>query len=383
MDDIDKIEQSIDRLYSEAELNQLNKKFKKRFQIEVEQDYYNIFIVLVVLLQSLSAVLALGGVMELYRSFTNEGFLLVLLAFCSVIILEVAKHKIYTSFFYAKKSGTRIPKISYLVIIGLLAFSAPSSYFGSYFTVSNFAKAPTLVDTDSITNHYNTKIESVSAYWLGLESEAKEKAKDIHEKNSWKGRTSRDARDEVLAFTTKAKSMQDSLINKKAYLLTMRDKELLQAKAENKSIITNHKEWCASFGGWLAIIVVLADFFTFGLLYWIVSFKERKRTFLKTIKERKEQSKEEPQETYSSTKVKEHKEEIKTEPYRNSISLTRAEGQIIEYKDKAPRILVKRADGVLVERTAGAVRNWANSSKGKRKEHLTVLLNKLENYKND
>jgi len=379
-DTIDNIEERVERIYNERELKNLNKRFQKRLQIEVEQDYYNVFFVAVLLFQSLSAVLALGVVMELWRRFTADGFVLVILAFMSVIALEFAKNRIYTKFFDVRLSGTKIPKVSYIIILGLLSFSAPSSYFGSYFTVSTFAKPPTLVSNDSIKTHYNSRLATASLYWGKLESEAKGKAKDIHNKNSWKGRTSRDARDEVLAYDTKAKAMQDSLIKQKSYLMAMMDKELLQATKKNETTISNHKEWCKSFGGWLALIVVIADFFTFGLLYWMVGFKERKRTFLETIKERKEQAKDEPTETYNPTKVKEGKEELKTENTRQPISLARAEGQIVEYKGKTPRILVRRNDGVLVERTKGSLRNWANSSKGERKQHLNNLLNKLENY---
>ena len=381
-DNIDKVQAIIERLYDEDQLQKLQQKYRKRTEAETLKPFAIILSSLGYCLQIISALLAAGGVFLLVQKFTSAAFVFVPVAVFLLVCLEILKRTSYEAFNKQRVSGAKIGKTIVFMMIGFASFSVLSSYFGTEHTIRTFAAVPAQIDTDSILKVYESQKAESSDYWNTLGRQAALKADEIHSANSWKGRTTRSARSSVLAFETKAKAMNDSLINQLSLLDTQKEAEIQKAKTNNEFALVKHDRWCSSFGFSVACLSIVFEFVFFLICLFLSNYDSLR---LKTQIALQEVLQEESQERKRSEEVpsiKEPKEknQDKVQGIGFSLASKNKEGDILEGNgSKSNRILVKKKDGSFKAYTEGALRNYYNGSSDSRKEELFPLLKKIEN----
>jgi len=158
----------------------------------------------------------------------------------------------------------------------LVVMSMGISYVGTPYVISFFASHGELTDLEAINLTFEQKAKESSTYWEGLKVDALDKAKQIHNENSWQGKTSREARTPKLAMEVKASAMIDSLNSNLAVLAAQRNKALDSANNANNATIEEHKAWCNSFSWIGCMAAILIDLLVLGLCRWNANFDERK-----------------------------------------------------------------------------------------------------------
>ena len=278
---IDRIEELTTLEYDKKENDKLNKKYKPRTTVEALQGFYNWSKQIINLSQALSVLLGSGIAVMFYQKMPSIGWLLVLLSFGFLAVIEALKR-----FTVTKANEIRIVNNNQdkainnrtynISSFALVVMSMGISYVGTPYVISFFASHGELTDLEAINLTFEQKAKESSTYWEGLKVDALDKAKQIHNENSWQGKTSREARTPKLAMEVKASAMVDSLNSNLAVLAAQRNKALDSANNANNATIEEHKAWCNSFSWIGCMAAILIDLLVLGLCRWNANFDERK-----------------------------------------------------------------------------------------------------------
>lgn len=400
---IDRIEELTTLEYDKKENDKLNKKYKPRTTVEALQGFYNWSKQIINLSQALSVLLASGIAVMFYQKMPSIGWLLVLLSFGFLAVIEALKR-----FTVTKANEIRIVNNNQdkainnrtynISSFALVVMSMGISYVGTPYVISFFASHGELTDLEAINLTFEQKAKESSTYWEGLKVDALDKAKQIHNENSWQGKTSREARTPKLAMEVKASAMIDSLNSNLAVLAAQRNKALDSANNANNATIEEHKAWCNSFSWIGCMAAILIDLLVLGLCRWNANFDERK------IKENaaKDRITKEQNEVKGSASTDTNTLEVKDTPKVEETPKDK-EGHKAKDIDKQPSTSIgftskepkegdiekgkgKKRDRVLVE-VAGNLRPMtfgqintliAGQSTSERIQHLENLKNKLK-----
>ena len=400
---IDRIEELTTLEYDKKENDKLNKKYKPRTTVEALQGFYNWSKQIINLSQALSVLLGSGIAVMFYQKMPSIGWLLVLLSFGFLAVIEALKR-----FTVTKANEIRIVNNNQdkainnrtynISSFALVVMSMGISYVGTPYVISFFASHGELTDLEAINLTFEQKAKESSTYWEGLKVDALDKAKQIHNENSWQGKTSREARTPKLAMEVKASAMIDSLNSNLAVLAAQRNKALDSANNANNATIEEHKAWCNSFSWIGCMAAILIDLLVLGLCRWNANFDERK------IKENaaKDRITKEQNEVKGSASTDSNTIEVKDMPKVEETPKDK-EGHKAKDIDKQPSTSIgftskepkegdiekgegKKRDRVLVE-VAGNLRPMtfgqintliAGQSTSERIQHLENLKNKLK-----
>ena len=400
---IDRIEELTTLEYDKKENDKLNKKYKPRTTVEALQGFYNWSKQIINLSQALSVLLGSGIAVMFYQKMPSIGWLLVLLSFGFLAVIEALKRftvtKVNEIRIVNNNQDKAINNRTYNISsFALVVMSMGISYVGTPYVISFFASHGELTDLEAINKAFNEQRTEANVYWNGLSKEAATKAKEIHGQNSWKGKTSREARVPMLAMEIKASTMIDSLNSKLAIIDNDNSKALALATIANNTTIEEHKAWCYGFSWIGCMAAILIDLLVLGLCRWNANFDERK------IKENaaKDRITKEQNEVKGSASTDSNNIEVKDMPkveetpkaegnakandtenqpsapigYGNK---ERKEGDIEKGQGrKRDRVLVE-VNGKLQSKTLGELNTLiAGQSTSERIQHLEKLKNKLK-----
>lgn len=278
---IEKIEEMTDLSFNKKEHKRLQKRFEAKTTVQAMQGFRNASNFVVNFGQFLSIVLGAGIPIMLAERMPNIALFSFALGWVILISLEIGKRysiqKANDIRILNGNQNNQISNTTYNVSSFLLILcSMGISYFGAPYVVNYFASHKPLLELSSIENEFNEKKKESSAYWHDLKNNAEEKAKQIHTENSWKGKTSREARTPKLAFELQAAAMVDSLNSNLAMLAALENSAMFEAKEANKQIISSHQQWCNGFSLFGCCIAILIDLLVIVLCYWNTNFDERK-----------------------------------------------------------------------------------------------------------
>jgi len=384
MEQHEEINKNLDYQVNEERIKRLELKQTPKTKIQRLRGFFILLVGIGVICQFISALLASSGVMYYLSTKLNDNGLVISLTAIGLLLgLEVAKRFTLESYHHQRLDDKHINKITYLFIFGLGVLSVFSTYIGTPHAVEYFSAAPVLNDIKQIALDQNKLIDKDTSYWNSKKLEASAKALEVHNNNSWKGRTSREARPMVLEYQNTSNASQDSL--NKALVLGqfVLSKTIEAATIENKSSITNHLVWCSSFGSALAIVSILLELLFFASMFWCEGFKRLE------VKESKEVLKLQGKvnETPKDKEYIKHKEPVKPletntlSPIGFNQPLTAfnaKEGQVIKGQGaKVDRVAVMKKDGTLKFYTKGALDNLIKVSSPGRQGELETLKNKL------
>jgi hypothetical protein len=278
---IDRIEELTTIEYDKKENDKLNKKYKPRTTVEALQGFYNWSKQIINLSQALSVLLGSGLAVMMYQKMPSIGWFVVLVCFGLLAVIECLKRFVITKaneirIVNNNQEKTISNRTYNISSFALVVISMCVSFFGTPYILSFFASHSELTSLDAISLTFSQKEKEAFAYWEGLKVDALEKAKQIHDENSWKGKTSREARTPKLAMEVKASAMIDSLNSNLAVFAAQRNKALESATSANNAIMEEHKAWCNGFSFIGGIAAILIDLLVLGLCRWNANFDERK-----------------------------------------------------------------------------------------------------------
>jgi hypothetical protein len=164
---------------------------------------------------------------------------------------------------------------------------------GTPIVMKEVTPLPELINIEELTAEVSLKKDSVKVYWEKEAAKAENDAQEVHNKNNWKGVTSKEARPLQLAFTAKATALKDSVHIFQAQQEQKGVREIEQAKAENLKRIEVHQDTINNAGSWLMYVTlgmeILLVFIISGLKFYrfnsLAQFLAPKAT---TIEEKRE-----------------------------------------------------------------------------------------------
>lgn len=336
--------------------------------------------------QLVSFVLASCGVLFLLvNNFkSSTGWVLIVLAVIALVIIEGFVFIMLKEFHAERLDDKKINKSTILLLAVAFCFSTPLTYIGTPYAVSLFASAPKYIDLAQIEAKLSGVITSDSLATSLQIKEAQKMALDVHNKNSYKGKTSRSARSTVKAYNMQKLALEKQLIDNLTQNKRVLKEALYNAKIGNDIIKQNHGLFCASFGGWLALVTVGAMVVLFGVRWYCEGWK-RLYVVEGNIKlgvKDKDKSPLTPKESKDKDTLT-PKEVVKTkEPQAvNKIGFN-PKDKDKEYKEgdilkgiapRVDRVFIRKDNGTLKAYTRGGLNNLIRGSSQARKEYLETL----------
>lgn len=359
---------------------------RPKTKAERQKPIYYALVLVSLFCQLVSFVLASCGVLFLlvtnFKSST--GWVLIVLAVIALGINEWFVFIILKEFHAERLDDKKINKSTILLLAVAFCFSTPLTYVGTPYAVSLFASGPKYIDLAQIEAKLSGVISADSLATSLQIKEAKNTALDVHAKNSYKGKTSRSARSTVNAYTMQKLALEQKLIDNLTQNKRVLKETLYNAKIGNDIIKQKHGLFCASFGGWLALVTVGSMVVLFGVRWYCEGWK-RLYVVEGNIKlgvKDKDKSPLTPKESKDKEPLT-PKEVVKSEEAQavNKIGFNpkdkdkgHKEGDILKgIAPRVDRVFIRKDNGTLKAYTKGGLNNLIRGSSQARKEYLETL----------
>lgn len=225
--------------------------------------------------QVVSFVLASSGVLFLLVENFNSstGWVLIGLSVVLLLLIESFVFVMLRAYHAERLDDGKVNKSTFVLLLFAFSLSTPLTYVGTPAAVSLFAANPVLIDLSEIDQTFESTIKADNVQFSEQIAAATKQADDIHNKNSYKGKTSRKARATEQAYISQKLSLENALIDKTAQTQGERKQALKQATIENDRRQAEHSAFCSSFGFWLAWVTVGAMLVLFGVKWYCESWK--------------------------------------------------------------------------------------------------------------
>jgi len=369
---------------------------RPKTKAERQKPIYYALVLVSLFCQLVSFVLASCGVLFLlvtnFKSST--GWVLIVLAVIALGINEWFVFIILKEFHAERLDDKKINKSTVLLLAVAFCFSTPLTYIGTPYAVSLFASEPKYINLAQIEAKLSGVITSDSLATSLQIKEAKNMALDVHNKNSYKGKTSRAARSTVKAYTMQKLALEQKLIDNLTEGKEVLKVALYNAKIGNDIIKQKHSIFCASFGGWLALVTVGAMVVLFGVRWYCEGWRKefvietRIKLGIPDPNKSKDKSPLPPKEVIKNKESKDKetltpKEVVKSEEAQavNKIGFN-PKDKDKEYKEgdilkgiapRVDRVFIRKDNGTLKAYTKGGLNNLIRGSSQARKEYLETL----------
>jgi hypothetical protein len=212
--------------------------------------------------------------------------------------------------------------------------------------------------------------------WMGMSAMAKDKAKQIHKQNNWKGVTTRAARDEQLAFESQVAKAQDSVAQVRSVFAAKKAALWESSQRAHKEELETAEAELAVIGWIFAGVCLLFEGLFLLCIWWLMDYSYHKYTeYIKdglSMQEPpraplvKEKSKREPK-----------KRAPKQEPKHSSIGFIQ-EGAV--KNDGSKFVIYCESKGELRPYSKSELSRNISNCKGERKDYWEHMKNKLDNY---
>ena len=264
-----------------------------------------------------------------------------------------------------------------LIIGSFITGSIVMSFFGTPLAVQDFAPRPSAPVRSAVVAQLDSLEAEAAHPWIEMSTTALVKAEEVHQKNNWKGVTTRAARDEQLTFESMAAKAQDSIAQVTAAFAAKKAALWESSQQEHTKQMQASSEELAVIGWAFAGVCLLLEVLFLYCIWWLTDYSFRLYSEMKSDPlSNKEPFKPSGNRTKQPTKPT--KRVTKQVPKPSSIGFVQ-EGAINNDGRKYV-ILCKGKDGELREYSKSELsRNIANC-KGEAREYWKEMKSKLDNY---
>ena len=357
---------------------------RPKTKAERQKPIYYALVLVSLFCQLVSFVLASCGVLFLlvtnFKSST--GWVLIVLAVIALVIIEGFVFIMLKEFHAERLDDKKINKSTILLLAVAFCFSTPLTYVGTPYAVSLFASSPKYIDLAQIEAKISGVISADSLASSLQIKEAKSTAASIHKNNSYRGITVSDARENEQAFIAQKLALEQKLIDNLTEGKEVLKVALYNAKVSNDIIKQNHGLFCASFGGWLALVTVGAMVVLFGVRWYCEGWKRLyvvEGNIKLGVKDKspltpKESKDKEPLTPKEVVKSKEPQAVNKIGFNPKDKDKEYKEGDILKgIAPRVDRVFIRKDNGTLKAYTRGGLNNLIRGSSQARKEYLETL----------
>jgi len=256
-------------------IERLSLQQRPKTKAERQKPIYYTMLLIGFFCQVVSFVLASSGVLFLLVENFNSstGWVLIVLSIILLLLIESFVFVILRAYHAERLDDGKVNKSTFLLLCFAFCFSTPLTYVGTPAAVSLFAANPVLIDLSKIDQTFESIIKADNVQFSEQIAAATKQADDIHNKNSYKGKTSRKARATEQAYISQKLRLENTLIDKTAQTQGERKQALKQATIENDRRQAEHVAFCSSFGFWLAWVTVGSMLVLFGVKWYCESWK--------------------------------------------------------------------------------------------------------------
>ena len=256
-------------------IERLSMQQRPKTKAERQKPVYYTMLLIGFFCQVVSFVLASSGVLFLLVENFNSstGWVLIVLSVVLLLLIESFVFVMLRAYHAERLDDGKVNKSTFVLLLFSFSISTPLTYVGTPAAVSLFAANPVLIDLSEIDQTFESTIKADNAEFSEQIAAATKQADDIHNKNSYKGKTSRKARATEQAYISQKLRLENALIDKTAQTQGERKQALKQATIENDRRQAEHVAFCSSFGFWLAWVTVGAMLVLFGVKWYCESWK--------------------------------------------------------------------------------------------------------------
>lgn len=208
---------------------------------------------------------ATGVVSYLWFDMGTNGMPLMVLAVVGFALVEYGVDMSFVTLGAMKHDDKVVSKVVYLGLFVSLAISTPSTYYTTEYAIRLLTPSPTLIDTAAIGIEQDVLIKSDTSYWSSQRDKAlfaglayfdAYKKKDCND-CPWRLSSAKHIQEPYRALTSEVDKMQDSVNTYLARGQSAKASVIGAAISDNNERIKQHQDWCASFGGVLALVSAL------------------------------------------------------------------------------------------------------------------------------
>ena len=293
MENENKYDKKYNDFISKAQIEGLKDEFTAKPFFEVWRMTYFTTLAFKTILQAISVMTFVCAVAYFTYLFAGSIVLGICFGVSLSVLIEYNKNKAYQNAFRSKLQFNNFGKASLVFILLTSSISISLSYFGAPKFVEFATPAPELedineykklasIEADSITNFYETHIEKTN-----------KRIESIHEKNSWKGKTTKAVRPLVIALEKGNKQHSDSLHKALSMIDVRVQVQTAKIEANNLKTLQKHKAFLKVFGVYAALVTLGIEVLILLSVFWCIYYRFRSFKELaeeKTIQEIKSKS---------------------------------------------------------------------------------------------
>lgn len=251
------INESVDLTFNEKRVAFLRRKQQPQTALQRQKPFYYLLLFVAILCECFDAILTFSGIIHFASTKLNENaYFIFWVIGVSVVLIGFFKHKTMDVFHAQRLDDEYVPKSTYAFMLFFALVSAAATYNVTTPALEYLTKTPVLASVDSVGLRYDSLL-AADLVVIAKEIETHgTTAKAIHKASSWNGKLDMNSQTKY----ENALSNKNQAAVKKTDIVLARNAEkeaaIKMVITKNDATIQNHKDWCASFGSFLAWIFI-------------------------------------------------------------------------------------------------------------------------------
>jgi hypothetical protein len=251
------INAEVDLTFNEKRVAFLRRKQQPQTALQRQKPFYFLLLFVAILCECLDAILTFSGIIHFASTKLNENaYFIFWLIGLAVVLLGFFKHKTMDVFHAQRLDDEFVPKSTYAFMLFFALVSAAATYNVTAPALEYLTKTPALASVDSVSLRFDSLL-AADMVIIAKEIETHSStAKAIHKASSWQGKLDMNSQTKY----ENALGNKNQATAKKTDIVLARNAEKEAAinlvVAKNDAEIQKHKDWCVSFGSFLAWLFI-------------------------------------------------------------------------------------------------------------------------------
>ncbi len=268
------INHEVDLTFNEKRVESLRAKQQAKTKIDRQRPFFYTLLVVAFLCEALDGVLTFSGIIHFASThLSDNGFLIFGLIGVAVVALSVMKHLTMDVFHAQRLDDNFVPISTYILMSVFFLVSALATYNVTPAALDYMTEKPVLLNVDSIGLRYDSLLAADLVLIAKEIDTHKETARAIHKASSWNGKLDMNSQTKY----ENALSSKNTATVKKTDISLARKSEketaIKTAQSKNEATIKKHSDWCYSFGGWLALGLVIVELCLYPSKWFCETYK--------------------------------------------------------------------------------------------------------------
>lgn len=251
------INNQVDLTFNEKRVAFLRRKQQPQTALQRQKPFYFLLLFVAILCECLDAILTFSGIIHFASTKLNENaYFIFWFIGVAVVLLGFFKHKTMDVFHAQRLDDEFVPKSTYAFMLFFALVSAVATYNVTAPALEYLTKTPALASVDSVSLRFDSLLAADMVIMTKADSANSVISYQIKKTASYKGKLDSASRKAFQAVS----AVRATGLEKQSSLLVARNAEKEAAinliVAKNDAEIQKHKDWCVSFGSFLAWLFI-------------------------------------------------------------------------------------------------------------------------------